>query len=63
MTVKVLISGQGNQTKEILKKIISNSEPIEIVMRDATKEEYESVNNYIKSISTETGINFWDLIK
>ena len=34
-----------------------------VIMRDATKEEYESVNNYIKSISTETGINFWDLIK
>ena len=33
-----------------------------VIMRDATKEEYESVNNYIKSISTETGINFWDLI-
>ena len=32
-------------------------------MRDAAKEEYESVNNYIKGISTETGINFWDLIK
>lgn len=32
-------------------------------MRDSTKKEYESVNNYIKSISTETGINFWDLIK
>lgn len=29
-------------------------------MRDATKEERESVDNYIKSISTETGINFYD---
>ena len=36
---------------------------LSVIMRDATKEEYESVNNYIKSISTETGINFWDLIK
>lgn len=32
-------------------------------MRDATKEEYESVNNYIKSISIETNVNFWDLIE
>ena len=37
MTVKVLISGQGNRTKEILKKIISNNEPIEIVMRKQQK--------------------------
>ena len=33
-----------------------------VIMRDVTKEEYESVNNYIKNISIETGINFWDLI-
>ena len=60
MTVKVLISGQGNRTKEILKKIISNNnEPIEIVMRDATKEELKGVNDYIKSISTPTGKSFY----
>ena len=46
MTVKVLISGQGNTTKEIL-KIIANNEPIEIVMRDPTKEELKSVDDYI----------------
>lgn len=28
-------------------------------MREATAEELESVNNYIKSISKPTGINFW----
>ena len=59
MTVKVLISGQGNPTKEILKKIISNNEPIEIVMRDATKEELKSVDDYIKGISTPTGKSFY----
>ena len=59
MTVKVLISGQGNPTKEILKKIISNNEPIEIVMRDATKEELKGVDDYIKSISTPTGKSFY----
>ena len=41
----------------------NNCKERSVIMRDATKEEYESVNNYIKSISTETGINFWDLIK
>lgn len=29
-------------------------------MRDATKEERESVANYINSISTKTGVNFND---
>lgn len=33
-----------------------------IGMRDATKEEQESVNNYIKSISKPTGEDFYDLI-
>lgn len=30
-------------------------------MRDATPEEQKSVDDYIKSISKPTGINFWDL--
>lgn len=30
-------------------------------MRDATPEEQESIDKYIKSISKPTGINFWDL--
>lgn len=59
MTEKVLISDQGNPTKKILKKIIYNNEPIEIVMRDATKEELKSVDDYIKSISTPTGKSFY----
>ena len=32
-----------------------------IKMRDATPEEQKSVDDYIKSISKPTGINFWDL--
>ena len=30
-------------------------------MRDATPEEQESVNNYIKSISKDTGVEFFNL--
>ena len=30
-------------------------------MRDATSEEQASVNNYIKSIAKDTGVNFFDL--
>ena len=36
---------------------------ISCMMRDATKEEQEKVNKYIESISTDTGINFWDLLE
>lgn len=32
-------------------------------MRNLTEEERENYNNYIKSISIPTGINFWDLIE
>ena len=32
-----------------------------IKMRDATPEERESVDKYVKSISKPTGVNFWDL--
>ena len=29
------------------------------LMRDATPEEYESVNEYIRSISVDTGVEFY----
>lgn len=32
-------------------------------MRDATQEETNSVNEYIKSISTDTGVDFYDIEK
>ena len=32
-----------------------------IKMRDATPEERESIDKYIKSISKPTGVDFWDL--
>lgn len=31
-------------------------------MRDPTPEEWDSINNYIKSISHSTGVNIFDLI-
>lgn len=30
-------------------------------MRDATKEEQESINEYINSIAIDTGVNFFDI--
>ena len=32
-------------------------------MREPTKEERESVNRYLKSISKPTVINFWEVLK
>lgn len=32
-------------------------------MRDATPEEQQAVRDYIKSISTMTGVNYYDLLK
>ncbi|WP_426742768.1 hypothetical protein [Mediterraneibacter faecis] len=39
------------------------NEAIELfgTMRDATSEERESVNKYIRNISKDTGVNFFDL--
>ena len=31
------------------------------LMRDATQEEYESVNEYIRSISVDTGVEFYQI--
>lgn len=39
-----------------------NIREIESQMRDATEEELKGVNDYIESISTPTGVNFYDLI-
>ena len=33
-----------------------------IYMRDATQEETNSVNEYIESISTDTGVTFYDTV-
>lgn len=62
MAAQVLITGQGNKTREMLKKIETNSESVCVVMRDATSEEIRGVNDYIESISKPTGENFFDYI-
>lgn len=48
-----------------LTEIIRNGTPLPKghEMREATPEELESVNNYIKSISKPTGVNIWDEIE
>lgn len=41
-------------------KEIKNN-PHNLIMRDATKEEQQKVNNHIESISENTGVNFFDI--
>ena len=43
--------------------IIKEAEELFGEMRDATPEEQECINNYIKDISNPTGVNIFDLIK
>lgn len=43
------------KVNELLKTLEQES------MRDATPEEQEAIDRYIKSISKPTGVNFWDL--
>lgn len=43
-------------------KIIEETEKLFGKMRDATPEEQENIDNYLKSISTPTGVNFFDLL-
>lgn len=43
-------------------KMIEEVEELFGKMRDATSEEQENINNYLKSISTPTGVNFFDLL-
>lgn len=35
----------------------------ELKMRDTTKEEQESINRYLESISVSTGINLYDILE
>lgn len=43
--------------------IIEEAKEIFGEMREATPEEKEYINNYLKDISTPTGVNIFDLIK
>lgn len=50
----------GGEKYEITKQAIEAVRAIQEPMRDATQKELASVNDYIKSISKPTGINFYD---
>ena len=46
-----------NKEVDSYKKLLQSN-----IFREATKEEQEGINNYIKEHSVDTGINFNDLI-
>lgn len=50
---------------DVLEQAVKDGTPLPKIheMREATPEELESVNNYIKSISKPTGVNIWDKIE
>lgn len=51
-----------NVCKEIEESLEQEQKAKKVIkMRDATPEERESIDKYIKSISTTTGVDFWDL--
>lgn len=43
--------------------IIEEAKELFGTMRDATPEEQERIDNYLKNISTPTGVNIFNLIK
>ena len=57
---------RGKHTTSIdkvkMEQIIRDALPSVTTMRDATPEEQKSVNDYIKSISTPTGVKFSDVV-
>ena len=54
---------EKERIKNLCDTVIDELLMISAKMRDATKEEQESINKYIDSISVDTGINFWDILE
>ena len=50
-----------NEALDMAIKALEQEAEKAIKMRDATSEEQKSVDDYIKSISKPTGVDFWDL--
>lgn len=55
-----------NKSCHFSTRIKNNKTPfreLQDFMREPTKEEKESVDSYLKSISKPTGINFWEVLR
>ena len=55
-------NGTPEEVEESLQKLDMVFEEWLSSMRDPTPEEWDSINNYIESISRPTGVNMFDII-
>jgi len=63
VSTDLIVSGKYREAYNMAIEALKQEPKLEKVfkMRDATPEERESVETYIKSISKPTGVDFWDL--
>lgn len=57
-----ILDGLSIYFQSLVVDAVINQRPLIFDMRDATKEEKESVKRYIANSASTTGVNFWSLI-
>ena len=57
-----ILDGLSIYFQSLVVDAVINQRPMMFDMRDATKEERESVKQYIADSAKTTGVNFWNLI-
>lgn len=57
-----ILDGLSIYFQSLVVDAVINQRPLIFDMRDATKEERESVKRYIADSASTTGVNFWSLI-
>ena len=57
-----ILDGLSIYFQSLVVDAVINQRPLMFDMRDATKEERESVNQYIADSAETTGVNFWSII-
>ena len=57
-----ILNGLSIYFQSLVVDAVINQRPLIFDMRDATKEERESVKRYIADSASTTGVNFWRLI-
>ena len=57
-----ILNGLSIYFQSLVVDAVINQRPLMFDMRDATKEEQESVKRYIADSAKTTGVNFWSII-
>lgn len=57
-----ILDGLSIYFQSLVVDAVINQRPLMFDMRDATKEERESVKQYISDSAKTTGVNFWSII-